>query len=522
MNKRVKDLEIAILHQISRAVLQEHNASLLLKNVLDVLSHEIGFQRGTFTLLRDDTLYIEASQGLTEEEIKRGKYQLGEGITGRVAEIAAPILIPDISKDPNFLNRTRTRNKVHDTAFLCVPIIRLDKVIGTLSMDRQVTPDVNLQRDMQLLETVANIMADPLEICLRRHEEREKLLAENQRLRDELDGRTSAPPDIIGNCNSMRAVYAKIEQVAATNAPVMISGRMGTGKEQVARAIWKKSTRKNSPFISVSCTAMPENQLDKELFGYEKETSAGVVEHFPGRLEAADGGTLYLGEIGELPPALQIKLVRFMQEHSFLPGNMTDEIPLDVRIIASSELDLESLIKKGSFREDLYYRLNVFPIHLPELRHRRSDIILLAEHFLEKFCRMYGKQINRISTPAISAMMGYHWPGNVREMENCMERAVLSAKEDVITGSDLPPSIQTAEESMAGRFHHHNTTAHADFETLVNTYERELIVEALRANRGNVSAAARALNLSNRIIHYKIRKLHIMPEWYRIRSENTR
>jgi Nif-specific regulatory protein len=207
-----------------------------------------------------------------------------------------------------------------------------------------------------------------------------------------------------------------------------------------------------------------------------------------------------------------------MQEHSFLPGNMTGEISLDVRIIAASELDLESLIKKGSFREDLYYRLNVFPIHLPELRHRRSDIILLAEHFLEKFCRMYGKQINRISTPAISTMMGYHWPGNVREMENCMERAVLSAKEDVITGSDLPPSLQTAEESMAGRPHHHNTTTHADFETLVNTYERELIVEALKANRGNVSAAARALNLSNRIIHYKIRKLHITPEWYRIRS----
>ena len=517
MNKKVKDLEIAILHQISRAVLQEHNAALLLKNVLDVLSHEIGFQRGTFTLLRDDTLYIEASQGLTEEEIKRGKYQLGEGITGRVAEIATPILIPDISKDPNFLNRTRTRNKVHDTAFLCVPIVRLEKVIGTLSMDRQVMPDTDLKRDMQLLETVANIMADPLEICLRRHEEREKLLAENQRLRDELDGRTSAPADIIGNCNSMRAVYAKIEQVAATNATVMICGRIGTGKEQTARAIWKKSTRKDKPFISVCCTAMPEHQLDRELFGYEKETADGGTEHFSGRLEAADGGTLYIDEIGELPPALQIKLVRFMQDHSFLPGNMTEPVTLDVRMIAASGQDLDALVKKGAFREDLYYRLNVFPIHLPELRHRRSDIILLAEHFLEKFCRMYGKQINRISTPAINMMMSYHWPGNVRELENCMERAVLSAKDEVVTGSDLPPSLQTADESIiTGRPINHS--GHADFETLVNSYERELIVEALKVNKGNVSAAARALNLTIRILNYKIRKLNIMPEWYKIRS----
>lgn len=509
MNGEVKDLEIAILHQISRAVLHEHNVALLLKNVLDVLYREIGFLRGTFTLLREDTLFIEASQGLTEEEIKRGKYRLGEGITGRVAEIAAPIIIPDITKDPNFLNRTGTRNQAHNVAFLCVPILRMEKVIGTLSMDRKVMPETDLQRDIRLLETVANIMADPVQLCLRKHEEHEKLLAENQRLRDELSGRVSAPQDIVGNSSSMRTVYSRIEQVAFTNATVLITGEPGTGKEMIARAIRRKSPRADAPFVTLSCTALPEHQLEQELFGREKIHPDGVKEHIPGKLEEAGNGTLYLDEVSDMSLALQLRFTHFLQER-VINGN-----PLDVRIIASSGKDLEALLKKGLFREELYYRLNVFPIHLPELRNRRSDIVLLAEHFLEKYTRMYGKNISRISTPAINMMMSYHWPGNVREMENCMERAVLSATEDVISGKDLPPSLQTAEAAFAGRL---SPDGRADFETLVNSYERELIVEALKVNKGNVSAAARALNLTIRILNYKIRKLNIMPEWYKIRS----
>ena len=234
-----------------------------------------------------------------------------------------------------------------------------------------------------------------------------------------------------------------------------------------------------------------------------------MKEHIPGKLEEAGNGTLYLDEVSDMSLALQLRFTHFLQER-VINGN-----PLDVRIIASSGKDLEALLKKGLFREELYYRLNVFPIHLPELRNRRSDIVLLAEHFLEKYTRMYGKNISRISTPAINMMMSYHWPGNVREMENCMERAVLSATEDVISGKDLPPSLQTAEAAFAGRL---SPDGRADFETLVNSYERELIVEALKVNKGNVSAAARALNLTIRILNYKIRKLNIMPEWYKIRS----
>lgn len=504
MNDTVKDLEIAILHQISRAVLHEHNVSQLLKDVLDAMYREIGFKRGTFTLLRDDVLYIEASQGLTEEEIRRGKYHLGEGITGRVGEYGVPILIPDITKDPNFLNRTKTRGSLKNVAFLCVPIIHMEKVIGTLSMDREVTEETDLTRDMKLLETVANITADAVEICRQKHAEHEKLIAENQRLRDELDGCAARPPELIGNGGAMRAVYARIEQVAGTDAVVLIRGSAGTGKDLVARAIHRRSPRKNSPFVVLDCSAMPEALLERELSGN------GTT---PGSLHSAEGGTLFLDEVGALSRPLQLCLVNLLKEHA--RGEKSPDAP-DVRIIAATSCDLENMKSTGAFREDLYYSLNIFPIILPDLRNRRSDIMLLAEHFLERYARLYGRGIRRISTPAINMMMSYHWPGNVRELENCMEHAVLNATGEVITGCDLPPSLQTSGTEETA---HAPSEGKADFTTLVHSFERELIVDALKACRGNVSAAARALNITDRVIHYKIRKLHITPEWYKLTGE---
>ena len=501
MNDTVKDLEIAILHQISRAVLHEHDVSLLLKNVLDAMYREIGFKRGTFTLLRDDVLYIEASQGLTEEEIRRGKYHLGEGITGRVGEYGVPILIPDITKDPNFLNRTKTRGSLKNVAFLCVPIIHMEKVIGTLSMDREVTEETDLTRDMKLLETVANITADAVEICRQKHAEHEKLIAENQRLRDELDGFAARPPELIGNGGAMRIVYARIEQVAGTDAVVLIRGGAGTGKNLVARAIHRRSPRKNAPFIALDCSAMPEALLERELSGQD------------GALKAAEGGTLFLDEIGALSLPLQARLATLLKEH--VGGEKAPGTP-DVRILAATSCDLEKMKTSGVFREDLYYSLNIFPIILPDLRKRRSDIMLLAEHFLARYAALYGRGIRRISTPAINMMMSYHWPGKVRELENCMEHAVLNATGEVITGCDLPPSLQTSGSEEAPRS---APEGKADFNTLVHSFERELIVDALKSCRGNVSAAARALNITDRVIHYKIRKLQITPEWYRLSGE---
>jgi Nif-specific regulatory protein len=517
--QNILDTEIAILHQISRAVIRERNVSRLLQGVLDILHREIGFLRGTITLRRGDTLHIEASQGLTDAETARGTYRLGEGVTGRVAQSGQPVLIPDISKSAEFLNRTGTRGDARNVAFLCVPILHLGDVIGTLSMDRPVadpaSPDTpaRLQRELRLLETVANIAADAVDAFRQERLERERLLADNRALREQLAaGRHRSP--LVGNCNAMRAVDALIAQVAPTPATVLIRGSSGTGKELVARAIVGQSPRADKPFVTVNCAAIPESLIESELFGHERGSFTGAVAQRIGRVEAADGGTLFLDEIGDLSPHAQVKLLRFLQERTFSRVGSNEVRRVDVRILAATSRNLEKLMAEGAFREDLYYRLNVFPILLPDLRDRRSDILLLAEHFLSQYAALYSKSIKRISTPAINMLMAYHWPGNVRELENCIERAVLASRDDVISGYDLPPSLQTASATGTQRL---DAEGDAAFSTLVSSFERELIVEALKKNDGNVSAAARALQLSRRVIVYKIKHLGVTPAWYRTR-----
>ncbi len=508
-------IEIAVLNQISHTIVHEHNVSELLRKVLNILHHEMGLLRGTITMRHGDTLLIEASNGLTGDEINRGKYMIGEGITGRVAQTARPALIPDISQEPEFLGRTQARPKKGHIAFICVPVIHRENVIGTLSIDRETKERHTLEQDLRLLETVANIIAEAVASCLEQHEERRQLLEENIRLREEL-GATPRPSNLIGNCNAMRAVYKMISQVAASNATVLIRGASGTGKELIARAVHQASGRHAEPFVAVNCAALPDSLIESELFGYEKGAFTGAVARRIGRAEAADGGTLFLDEIGDLSINVQVKLLRFLQERTITRVGSNEEIKLDVRLLAATSRNLEKLMEEGKFREDLYYRLNVFPIQLPSLHRRGSDIILLADHFLGKYSRLHGKNIARISTPAINMLMSYHWPGNVRELENCIERAVLTASDTVIHGYDLPPSLQTAEASGTAVIH---PDAQADFKTLVNSFERELIVEALKGESGNAAAAARKLGLSERIIHYKIGKLGITPEWYRAKKD---
>ncbi|MDD4817817.1 MAG: sigma 54-interacting transcriptional regulator [Victivallaceae bacterium] len=504
--------EISVLNHISVALVQERDVSTLLKKVLEILNRELGLLHGTITLRQDDIFFIEASQGLSDIEKSRGKYHLGEGITGMVAQTGKPCVIPDIASEPRFLDRTGARGKAKNIAFVCVPIIHTGSVIGTLSIDRKVEKNTDLERDLRLLETLANIIAEAVSVMVEEYLERDQLLAENRRLKEELThGRR--PANIIGNCSTMQNVYSMIHQVAPSNATVLIRGASGTGKELVARAIQQESPRRDRPFIAVNCAALPDNLIESELFGHEKGAFTGAVSRRIGRAEAADGGTLFLDEIGDLSLPVQVKLLRFIQERTFSRVGSNDELKVDVRLLAATSRDLEKLMAEGKFREDLYYRLNVFPIHLPELRKRRCDIMLLAEFFLEKYSKVYNKTIKRISTPAINMLMSYHWPGNVRELENCIERAVLTATTEAISAYNLPPSLQTAEESGTAALPPKD--GRVDFDTLVGSFERELIVEALKSHTGNVTAAAQQLGLSTRVIHYKIKKYGITPDWYR-------
>ena len=257
----------------------------------------------------------------------------------------------------------------------------------------------------------------------------------------------------------------------------------------------------------MNCAALPEGVIESELFGHEKGAFTGAVAARKGRFELAQGGTLFLDEIGDLSPAMQIKLLRVLQEREFERVGGTTTIKADVRMIAATNRNLEELIETGQFRQDLYYRLNVFPIHIPPLRERRTDILLLADYFVERYSRQNHKNVRRISTPAIDMLMAYHWPGNVRELENCIERAVLLSEDEVIHGHHLPPSLQTAESS--------GTVPRGTLAAALETVERELLMEALKSARGNMAGAAATLGITERIMGLRVRKYQITPKRFK-------
>jgi Nif-specific regulatory protein len=315
------------------------------------------------------------------------------------------------------------------------------------------------------------------------------------------------PANIIGNSKVMQAVYDLIAQVSKSNTTVLIWGESGTGKELVANAVHYNSLRASKPFIKVNCAALPETVIESELFGHERGAFTGAIGQRKGRFELAHGGSIFLDEVGDLSPATQIKLLRVLQEKEFERVGGITTLKTDVRIIAATNRNLEKLVEGKKFREDLYYRLNVFPIYMPPLRERKTDILLLADYFVEKYSKANHKNTRRISTPAIDMVMSYHWPGNVRELENCIERAVILTNDDVIHGHHLPPTLQTAEAT--------GTISGSNFQETLNNLERELILDALKSSRGNQTKAAQMLGLTERLMGLRVKKYKIDTKRFR-------
>ena len=499
--------EIVVLQEISSALVRERNVHHLLEEVIDILDRRMGMLRGTITLLEGDELRIEASARiLNAEERALGRYHIGEGITGLVAKTGRAEVVLDVRKDPRFLNKTRSRRADEPLSFICVPLIHLRQVIGTLSVDREMKGDTSsLARDLALLEIIANITAEAAAVCREECAEREALVEENRKLRDML---CDNPGRLIGDCREMRAVYEQIRQVAPSKATVLIRGASGTGKELVARAIQSLSERKDKPFVILNCAALPEALVESELFGHEKGAFTDARERRIGRAEAANGGTLFLDEIGDLSIPVQVKLLRFLQERTFSRVGSNEEIRSDVRFIAATSRNLEELMEKKLFREDLYYRLSVFPIALPDLAHRPGDVILLAQHFLSRLSVKYAKKVVRISPPAVNMLQAYSWPGNVRELENCIERAVLTAKDDCIHSYNLPPALQSPEfaEDPFG------CDSSMTLEQQLAAFERRILEEALARHGGNSSAAGRELGVSPRMMSYRLSKVGLRKD----------
>jgi Nif-specific regulatory protein len=492
---------LSTLLEISQALSGILNLKSSMQRVLQILIRHHGVVRGMVTLLREGELHVEAIEGF-DDRARAISFKVGEGITGQVVQSGKPIVVPRISKEPDFLNRMPRRADLarNELSFICVPIAVQRTTAGTLAVDLKFKAERDYESSVKFFGIVSSMIAQALNVQRLVEEERRRLVDENTHLRQELRERYDFS-NIIGTSGPTRQMYEQVAQVAQTNTTVLIRGESGTGKELIAHAIHYNSLRAKKPFVKVSCAALPDTLIESELFGYEKGAFTGANARKKGRFELAEGGTIFLDEIGDINASTQVKLLRVLQEREFERLGGTESVRVNVRVIAASNKDMEKAIADGTFREDLYYRLNVFTIFVPPLRDRKADLLLLADHFLEKFSREHGKVIKRISTPAIDMLMSYHWPGNVRELENALERSVLVCDGQVIHGHHLPPSLQTAEGS--------GTITRVSLKDAVEGFERDLIQDALKTTRGNRAKAARLLDTTERILNYKVRNLGV-------------
>ena len=483
-----------LISGINHALTRTKDVRANIRSALELLTSELDSASAIVFLEQPETekLTISAASGLDPGDFRRLESKSDRSIFREVFEKAKAISIERLSGDSliGFLGKN-PESKLH-----AVPLVLEQHSLGVLA----VLLHTRIKDIDKLLSLIASMIAQTLRIENSIRGERQKLIEENSHLKQELKEKHEFA-HIIGTSNPMKHVYDQVTQVARSNATVLLRGESGTGKEMIASAVHYNSLRSKRPLVKINCAALPDTLIESELFGHEKGAFTGADRFKKGRFEMADGGTLFLDEIGDLPLQSQIKLLRVLQEREFERLGGGETIRTNIRLITATNKNLEEAIAKGDFREDLYYRLNVFTIHLPPLRERKSDILLLAEHFLEKYEIEHGKRIRRISTPAIDMLMSYHFPGNVRELENAIERAVLVCDSNVIHGHHLPPTLQTAEVT--------GTVTNVTLSSAVEAFERGMIQDTLKSTDGNVAKAAKTLDSTERILGYKIKKYGI-------------
>jgi Nif-specific regulatory protein len=500
---------LPLLYDIGRTISECEDLQKITRALLSIMKDQIGVVRGMLTLHHSLTgnIFVHESIGLTEAEEARGVYAIGEGITGKVVESGKPIVLHHIRDESAFLGRTRIRNAEDlDCAFICIPILRGKKVLGTISIEKPYFKRNHISDDVELLTFISAIIAQAVEIYLLNNADKIFLENENMRLQRALQ-RKFHPDNIIGNSSPMREIYAIVEKISQARATVLILGESGVGKELIANAIHYNSPCANGPFIKFNCSALPESIIESEFFGHEKGAFTGADTTRKGRFEEADGGTIFLDEVGELSLSTQSKLLRVLQERTFERIGSNRPVQVNIRVITATNRDLAAMVNSGRFREDLYYRLCVFPILIPPLRERGDDIIALCDYFITKFAKQNGKPPLKLSTAALQMLLNYHWPGNVRELENVIERAVILCETEAIQGSHLPPSLQGS--LLSGD---KENTVLASKLALV---EYEYLVDALRTARGNTTEAARNLGITRRMLGIRLKKYGLDFRYFR-------
>jgi len=498
-----------------------------IREMLHLLSELLGLNRGRVVLPEAQTgeLVIRIAYGLTRHEMERGRYRMGEGITGRVMQSGEVLIIQDIDNEPEYLARAVDRSDLPEgtVSFIALPIM-VDRVIaGVLGVHRLRSRHRSLGADLQILHTVAELMGQIFKINQLIEKRTAHLKEENRSLKAALEQQKQVKSSwgIIGEAPQLITALDQLVQVAASEATVMLLGESGTGKELFARALHLQSPRRDRPFVKVNCAAIPETLFEAELFGHEKGAFTGANQQRIGRFEQANGGTLFLDEIGDLPLPVQVKLLRVLQEHVIERLGGRGEIPVDVRIVAATHQDMMALVRAGRFRLDLYYRLNVIPIRLPALRERPGDIKLLVRHFVSQLNQRHQRNI-LITPSAMSGLVSYPWPGNIRQLYNVLERIILLSRSDEIDEATVDYALiteaqgQPVEVLPAPIVPRQESVSEPPAASAIRGYQpvggddRAQILAALVQNGSNKSRTAKALNLTLRQLNYRIEILGIV------------
>ncbi len=525
--------ELTTLYEVSKVLSSSMDLEHTLNDVLKTLESHLHISPSMIILRMDkDLVGVIAATGLSAAEMERGRYRLGEGMVGKIMRAGMPVVIPDVSQEPAFIHRAyEPEINQRLLAFVGVPIKVEYECIGVLAIYRsELNKGVSFRADVRLLQMIANLVGQTVNLHQGISVERNRLLQEKHRLQKEVQKHASIE-NVIGHSRAMQAVFSDVHQAAPGKATVLLRGESGTGKEVIARAIHHLSPRGDKPFVSLNCAALSEGVLESELFGHERGAFTGATHERKGRFELADGGTLFLDEIGDISPAFQAKLLRVLQEREFERVGGTRTRRVDVRIITATNRNLEDAVRKGEFRADLYYRINVVSISLPPLRERREDIPDLTEYFLARYNAENQRKLT-ITPEALQTMVSCYWPGNVRELENCVERTVTMTRGNVIRNSDIPcqrnQCLSMALRPLEGshpivtmKVHGNNTPLHAvpdpaehtvaalasnDQEIAASLSERNLLIQAMDRSGWVQAKAARLLGTTTRKLGYALNK----------------
>ncbi|MDE5831587.1 MAG: sigma 54-interacting transcriptional regulator [Desulfovibrio sp.] len=478
-----------LLRELAAILDDARDLPVVLDSFLKTLAKGRALSRCVVTLIDPDDgqIRIEAAYGLNAIERERGAYAPGEGVTGAVVAHGESIGVADVSREPLFLNRACRRDLTRESAsFVCVPIKSRGEAVGALSIEFPEDASRKLDEETRFVAIAASLLA--------------RIVGESAARKERGSDKTAFARAAGMLSPAIRQVYDQIRIVAPSATTVLLLGESGTGKELAPRAIHESSPRASKPFVSLDCAALPVNLIESELFGHERGAFTGADSPRKGRFELADGGTLFLDEIGELPLLAQAKLLRALRDKSFEPLGSARTRRVDIRLIAATNRNLAAMVEAGTFRGDLYYRLNVFPIRLPPLRERKEDILPLAIFFLKRCAARDGKAPPRLSPDAMEILQNYAWPGNARELENCMERAWLLLG----SGNALFPDYLPAE-SRENRTRK-DARARETLREKLDRLEKDCLLDALRDNGGNMKKAAAALGLTERIMGLRAKK----------------